>query len=386
MSSEPISQDYSETDLGWIALNMVPGVGPASAHRLAEACGGPERVLAASPEVWAAVPGISAEQVASLGGFSWRERVERELRWCSNIACRVVTLAHAEYPALLRTVAAPPPVLYVRGALLPDDERAMAVVGCRNASHYGLSAARAIAGDLAQAGYTIVSGLALGIDAAAHAAALEAGGRTLAVLGHGLDRVYPPENRGLHDRLIETGAAISEFPLGMPPHKENFPRRNRLISGLALGVLVVEAAKKSGALLTAHWALEQGREVFAVPGQYDSRLSQGTHALIQEGAKLVTGFQDILDEIALTERRAAAAVPALPEIPPDLTSEQAAIVGVLEHEGLPADPLAAACGLPVPRLLAELLCLEMRGLVRAAPGGIYHASRTAGRRALGNQK
>ena len=211
---------------------------------------------------------------------------------------QTVTLNGAGYPRLLAEIHAPPPVLYMKGTLLPEDEAAVAIVGTRGATPYGLEVAGVLAGELARSGITVVSGLAEGIDAAAHEGALKAGGRTIAVVGHGLDRVYPPQHATLAARVAESGCILSEFSAGMPPLKENFPRRNRIISGLSLGTVVVEAPVKSGALITARFAMEQGREVFAVPGPAFSRQSHGAHALLQDGAKLVCRVEDILEELA----------------------------------------------------------------------------------------
>jgi len=360
--------------LAWIALNQVSGIGPAKAQRLVEVFQSPLQVFNASVEALAKVPGINADLAERLHKFAWREKAEWELAYARKARCRILTLEDADYPPLLRAVELPPPVLYVRGHFAPTDLQALAVVGCRRPSPYGLQATRALAGDLAQAGFTIVSGLARGIDTAAHEAALEAGGRTLAVLAHGLDLIYPPENRELHDRITDSGAAISEFALGMPPQRENFPQRNRVISGLARGVLVVEAGLNSGALITARWAVEQGREVFALPGRYDASQSQGAHALIQDGAKLVTGLQDLLDELpAVTELRILPGRTPMPVgTSSALTQEQQAIYQALESGSTHIDALAAACALPVSRLLGELLHLEMQGRVQSGPGGRYH--------------
>ncbi len=363
-------RSFSDAELAWISLNLVPGIGPMRAHRLAAAFGSPAAACAASVPELIRVHGIWEVLAQRLARDDWRDRAQQELERCRRLHCRVLTLDHPEYPALLRAIECPPPVLYLRGTLAAGDERALAVVGCRRPTSYGVQAAQRLAGDLALAGYTVVSGLARGIDTAAHEAALEAGGRTLAVLAHGLDRVYPAENRGLVARLTASGAVVSEFPLGMTPLKENFPRRNRVISGLARGVLVVEAGETSGALITARWALDQGREVFAVPGPIQSPQSHGTHALIQEGAKLTTSLPDLLAELTGAERPAQAR-PG-PE-PPPLTPQEERIRAVLtEVPDCPVDRLAADCGLPMDRLLTELVGMELRGWVRAAPGGVYH--------------
>lgn len=362
-----------DKSLAWIALNLLTGIGPVRAQRLAESLGGPEQAFLAPPEALAAVPDLRPEIIHGLQNFAWREAAEQELERCTRLGGRVLTLEDADYPALLRAIPFPPPVLYLRGRLVPEDEQALAVVGCRRPSAYGQQAARDLTLELARAGLTIVSGLALGVDAEAHHAALDAGGRTLAVLAHGVDQIYPPANRKLHGRILENGAVLSEFPLTTLPHKGNFPRRNRIISGLALGVLVVEAGARSGSLITARWAVEQGREVFALPGQYHSALSEGTHALIQEGAKLVSRVQDILAEIlpetAARPQPAAQSRAPLPEI---LTPTQVLIFQALANGSRHVDQLAAACQCPVSQVMTDLLALEMQGLVACSPGQIYH--------------
>jgi DNA processing protein len=368
--SLPNKPEVTTDTLAWIALNLVPGIGPMRAHRVAAAFGSPVAACCASAPELIRVRGIDDTLAERLTADDWRQRAEKELERCRRVGVRVLTLDHPEYPELLRAIDFPPPVLYVRGAFTPRDAQALAVVGCRRPTPCGVQAARRLAGDLALAGFTIVSGLARGIDTAAHEAALEAGGRTLAVLAHGADRVYPAENRGLVARLTASGAVVTEFPIGMSPLKENFPRRNRIISGLARGVLVVEAGEASGALITARWALDQGREVFAVPGPFNAPQSQGAHALIQEGAKLTTSLPDLLAELSGAERPASA-LPAPP--PPALSPEQERIRTALnETRGCHVDRLATACGLSMERLVAELVGLELRGWVHAAPGQVYH--------------
>jgi len=356
--------------LAWIALNSVPGIGPVLSHRLSQALGSAAAVFQTPAEQLAQCPGVRPEVADRIAAFRWQEAAHKELDGCAAAACRLFTLDDPEYPGPLRQIDCPPPVLYVRGEWTPADARALAVVGSRTPSHYGLAACRSLATGLAEAGYTVVSGLARGIDAAAHAAALDAGGRTIAVLAHGLAcPVYPRENRKLHESIVRQGAAVSEFPLAMPPVAMNFPRRNRIISGLAQGVLVVEAGAKSGSLITARWAAEQGREVFAVPGQFNAPLSQGAHALIQDGAKLVTRLEDILEEIVSEKRPAPAAAPAAKLLA--LSEIQAKIMQALDNTALHIDQLAQASGQPVATLLSELLGLEIQGLVVSSPGQRY---------------
>ncbi len=349
------------------------GIGPVRAHRLAEAFGSPEQAFAQPVTALVEQAKLTLETAERLKSLDWPRCVDDEWKRCGLVNCRMVTLEDAQYPSLLREVPAPPPVLYVRGTLTKDDEKAMAVVGCRKPSRYGVEAAAKFSRELVERGFTVVSGLAYGIDACAHQAVVEAGGRTVAVLAHGLDRVYPEDHRDLHDRIVQSGAVVSEFPLGVAPLKENFPRRNRLISGLAQGVLVVEAGAQSGALITARWALEQGREVFALPGRYDVLTSQGTNALIQEGAKLVMGINDILEELALDAELAGVRPEALPsESPlPELTPQQQQIYQALVSGARHVDQLSAEVNQPVSQLLNELLHLELKGWVHPAPGGYY---------------
>jgi len=364
----------SSNRLAWIALNLIPGIGPATAHRLAQLCGSASAVFSAPASVWRSLRGAEA-LARHLQAYAWQEEAEAECNRAGRLGVRLLTLEDAEYPANLRFTSCPPPVLYVRGRLEPEDQQALALVGTRRPSEYGLSAARALTRDVATAGYTIVSGLARGIDAEAHVAALSAGGRTLAVLAHGLDQVYPAEHRRLAERVSEQGAVLSEFPLGVDPQPANFPRRNRIISGLSQGVLVVEAGLESGALITARWAGEQGRDVFAVPGPYQARQFQGSHALIQDGAKLVTCAKDVLQE--LPRPAAARRMPARPSPAPDpacgavLTPGQQAIRKALSGGILHVDQLAVACGRPMAGMLAELTRLELLGLVRSTPGQCY---------------
>lgn len=296
---------------------------------------------------------------------------------------RIVALEDADYPQRLRTIYDPPAVLYVRGSLAPSDEIAVAVVGSRHASIYGLQCAERLAYDLALRGVTVVSGLARGIDAAAHRGALKASparrsstepgraGRTLAVLGNGLSRVYPPEHHALADEVTAHGALISEYPMETAPIPHNFPRRNRIISGLSLGVVIVEAARRSGALITADCALEQGREVFAVPGPITAVSSQGTHHLLKQGARLVTSVEDILDELRLVPQPVRASFPddrgtaptaALPE------AERRVFACVSERDPLDIDVIAGHSGLAVAEVSSLLLQLEVKQLIRQLPG------------------
>lgn len=291
-----------------------------------------------------------------------RERVR-------GVGARLLTLADAEYPRALRFIYDPPPLLYVRGRLLPEDAQAIAVVGARSASPYGIAVAQALSRDLATSGITVVSGLAVGIDGAAHRAALRAGGRTIAVLGCGIDIVYPPGHRRLAEEIAEHGAVVSEFPIGEPPRSFNFPRRNRIVSGLSLGVIVVEAGEHSGSLITARLAAEQGKEVMAVPGQVGTYRTRGTHRLLRDGAVLVESGTDVI----------GAALPWLLEKPAEnvqtdrplsagLTPEMTKLIGCFDGAAAQVDQLIEKSGFGAARVLELLLELEIAGWVTQHPG------------------
>ena len=283
----------------WVALNMAAGIGPVRFQRLLDICGGARGAWEAS-DLDLAAAGLERRTADSLRRLRQRTSPEAVARRLAQLGIRALTLLDNEYPSNLRQIADAPPVLFVRGRLLAEDSLAVALVGTRRATAYGRAVTERLARDLATAGVTVVSGLAKGVDTAAHVAALEAGGRTLAVLGNGLDQVYPPENGALARRIAEDGrgALVSEFAPGVPPDAVNFPRRNRIISGLSRGVVVVEAAERSGSLITAQYALEQGREIFAVPGSPLDPRAKGANRLIKEGATLTESAEDILSVLA----------------------------------------------------------------------------------------
>lgn len=343
----------------WVLLSMVPGIGPARFKRLIESFGGAETAWHADARELA-LAGLDPRAVEQLVHLRRRLDPEAEQRRLERLRIRVITLDDADYPALLREIADPPPVLYLQGELRPGDERAVGVVGTRRASAYGRQVVEHVVGDLARMGVTIVSGLARGIDACAHRVTLEAGGRTLAVLGNGLDQVYPPEHARLAAQVREQGALVTEFPLGMRPDAINFPRRNRIISGLSLGVLVVEAGRTSGALITADFAAEQGRDVFAVPGSIFSPGSVGTNQLIRDGARPVVEARDILEELDLG---LVSGQPTAREFEPADPTE-ARILRVLGAEPVHIDAIGRASGLPMGELASTLTMLELKGLVR----------------------
>lgn len=358
-----------------LLLNMASGVGPTRLRRLLEAFGTLERVCSAAAEQLQCVAGIGPLVAARIAETCRNERLmEQELTRAAAHKAAILTLEDAAYPTLLRAIYDPPLALYVRGTLEPSDEIAVGIVGARRASSYGLQAAERLGYDLALRGVTVVSGLAVGIDGAAHRGALKAGGRTVAVLGSGLARLYPPEHRALADQVAEHGALLSEYPMETAPLPAHFPQRNRLISGLSLGVVVVEAGPRSGALITADCALEQGREVFAVPGPITSVTSQGTHELLRHGAALVGSVDDILEALRLIpqpaarhaaqaeETGASEAPAALPDV------ERRVFVCVEDREPSYVDAIAQRSGLALPQVSSALLQLELKRLVRQLPG------------------
>jgi DNA processing protein len=363
-----------------LRLAIVPGIGPARMAALLARFGSVERVLATPAAQIAALPGFGPEfarRVAGAGTAEGRERVRAALAVLDRVGARVVTQDDALYPASFRALPDPPLVLYVLGDLHLLSEAAIAVVGTRAPTDYGCRVAARLAGELARAGYGIASGMAKGIDAVAQSAALDAGGTTVGVLGHGIDRIYPPENQRLFHRVRERGLLISELPPGEEPMAGNFPRRNRLIAALSAGVLVVEMGERSGARHTVEYALELGREVFAIPGPIGSAVSVGTNQLLKEGARLVTSTQDILEElhgvgvVPPAAGRAAAAdvrADAPRAAPADLAPEEARVFGLLADDPRHVDELATAAGMAPHVALTALLGLELRDLAESLPG------------------
>ncbi len=351
-------------------MALTPGVGPRLRSHLIARFGSAEEALRQSAAALASVEGIGpklAERIAAASEVD----VDAELHAAATAGVFPVALGDRPYPAPLRFIFDPPGVLFVRGEPRDDDDLAVAIVGSRHATRYGLRQAETLARELARAGVVVVSGLARGIDGAAHRGAMEAGGRTIAVLGGGLLRLYPPEHVGLADRVAAQGWLVSEAPPNRPPMSGAFPQRNRIISGLSLGVVVVEAAQRSGALITTTHAAEQGREVFAVPGPIDSPLSAGCNRLIQDGAKLVASVDDILDEIDLAPRSAGEAVMPESEAPPvpvDLSDTERAIWGLIDAAPTAIDTIVGRSGLEAAKVLSTLSGLEMRGIVRRHSG------------------
>jgi DNA processing protein len=357
----------------WLALNRISGVGRVLYRRLIDRFGAPSGVFQSDRRELLGVEGLREQTARNILNFKGEDAVEREIEALDRLKIHLLTLRDPLYPPLLAEIHDPPPFLYYQGCPSPQDRGVMALVGSRNGSPYGIKVTERLAYSLAQQGLTIASGLARGIDTAAHEGALVAKGRTVAVLGSGLDQLYPPENRKLADRIAATGMICSEFPPGTLPERQNFPVRNRIISGLSLGVVIVEAGLRSGSLITARLALEQGREVFAVPGSIESFKSSGTHRLIKQGAKLVEQVRDILEEIpgAFSRGPSVPTEQAVSSPLPAFTPEQEKIWKALGDGPVQVDPLARQTELGVGSLLAQLLEMEIKGWVRQLPGKFF---------------
>ena len=371
---EDIDLDGNDFDDGELAdallLAMVPGVGPIIRRTLLGRFGSAAAVLDARGAELDAVPGVGPKLRQAILMARDEIDVAGELARCREQGVDLLMETDDRYPRMLKEIPDPPGVLYARGELLPQDGLAIGIVGSRHATRYGIAQAERLARGLASAGMTVVSGLARGVDAAAHRGALAADGRTLAVLGSGLGRIYPAEHVGLADEVAAAGAVLSESPLDQPPFRQAFPQRNRLISGLSLGVIVVEAAKKSGALITARHAMEQNREVFAVPGRIDNRMSQGCHQLLRDGAKLVESVDDVLEELGpLVEATPdAAGEPVARPAELKLNDVERAVLSAVGAEPVLVDVVVDASGCDVPRVLSTLNVLELRRLVRRVDG------------------
>ena len=358
----------------WIALNMIPGVGSSTFRRLLKFFGSPEVVLKASLKDLNRLKGLTPAVCQSIIDSRDKLPIQKELDLIQRHNCKVITIQDESYPANLKAIYDPPPLLYVKGDLLPVDSSAISVVGTRTASSYGKMTAEKLSGHLAVRGFTIVSGMAYGIDTAAHEGALNAGGRTIAVMGNGLSFIYPERNAGLLERIVSSGAAISEFPMATKPLKVNFPIRNRLISGMSFGTLVVEAPKRSGALLTAYCALEQDREVFAVPGQISSEMSSGAHELIKQGAKLVESVEDILEELPDRKLQPLAEENFKLEekkMEIQLSGDERRIWDAIGTSQIHIDEISRKSALPSYKVSAVLVMLELKGLVQQSSGKMF---------------
>lgn len=353
-----------------IALNALSNIGPVNFQHLLNRFGSAADALAAPSAALEETPGIGPKAAAQIAACDGAKTASRERAIAEKAGVSIATMMDDSYPANLKLAHTPPPVLYIAGEIRREDALAIAVIGTRGPSPYGRIAAENFTAMLARRGLTIVSGMARGIDTMAHRAALEAGGRTIAVLGSGLDRCYPPENGELFKQIARSGAVISQFPFGAEPDKRNFPIRNRIISGLSLGVLVIEAGEKSGTMGTAYGALDEGREVFAVPGRIDSPKSIGCNRLLQKGAKLVISPDDVVNEFP-PEVRAALAAPGAEEPRAPLSPDAGRIAELLRNGERHVDYLVEGSGMPSGVVLGILLEMELRGTVRQLPGKLF---------------
>ncbi|HOY10047.1 MAG TPA: DNA-processing protein DprA [Candidatus Omnitrophota bacterium] len=364
-----------------VVLNAVPGLSNRMVLRLIGHFGTAVAVLRAKSRVFAGIEGVSAAAVKNIRCFEQDEFLKKEYSLCSSLKIQVTTLWEDGFPRILKQIPDCPVVLYHKGDIRHEDDTSVAVIGSRRATVYGRLVAEQLASRLADFGITVVSGMARGIDSAAHTGSLKARGRTLAVLGCGLTHIYPPENEGLMETIARHGAVLSEFPLETAPLRYNFPRRNRIISGLSLGVIVVEAHRRSGALITSRFALEQGREVFSVPGRVDQPASWGTNQLIKDGARVVLGVEDILEELRIPLRncpsqrvfqeRASGRGGLKPAAGMNLTAGQQLIYDNLDGKPVHIDGLAAQCQKAGTEITEALLQMELRGFVKRWPGQYY---------------
>ncbi|MCX7922365.1 MAG: DNA-processing protein DprA [Clostridia bacterium] len=356
----------------WVWLNSVPGIGARRASQLLEYFECPENIWNARKEELSRLPFLTRKTIENLMDKKIRDESEKHLERIYNHKIKVITIKDDLYPCYLKSIYDAPPLLFVKGQV-EKDEKTIAIVGSRRATSYGLDMAERIGYELSKLGVTVVSGMARGIDSRAHSGSLKAGGRTLAVLGCGLDTVYPPENKPLMQRIEESGAVISEYLPGVKPVAQNFPARNRIISGISLGVVIIEANEKSGSLITADFALEQGREVFAVPGNITSSNSKGTNKLIREGAKIVTDIDDILEEIKVhrsSNNKEHRLVVKKPQFD-GLDSDERIIAEQLSIEPTHIDLLAEKSKINIQEMNAILIMMELRGIVEQLPGKIF---------------
>ena len=353
-----------------LRLALVPGIGPHLWRRLLEHFRTPQAVLAASLEELQQIRGIGLQTSQAILAAHRDRRAEETIAVCQQCGIEVLTETAATYPQLLREIPTPPNLLFVRGSLRACDSLAIGIVGTRRVTNYGRRQAQRLAAELSHAGLTIISGLARGVDAAAHYGALDAGGRTIAVMGSGLLHIYPPEHRTLARRIQDCGALLSEFPPNHQPSRSTFPQRNRIITGLSLGVIVIEAPEKSGALISAQHALEQGREVFAMPGPVDKKTSRGCHHLLRDGARLVTSARDVLDDLGPLFKEIPATDGRMIRHPAELrlNQQEQAVLNAIATKPTHLDKVIATSRLSANQVLATISVLEIRQLVRRLTG------------------
>jgi len=355
-----------------IALNMLPTVGPVRLRKLLEVFKDSPRILAAKRSELRMVEGIGNEVADQISNWESIVDLAAELKRVREFGASVITQESPSYPKSLREIHAPPIVLYIWGELQERDHHAIGIIGARRTTHYGTESAKKLAYQLAYAGLTVISGLARGIDTAAHQGALAAKGRTIAVIGSGLSKLYPPENRGLADKIRDgNGAIVSEFSMEIEPDRQTFPMRNRIIAGWSHGILVVEAGLNSGALITASQALEQGRSVYAVPGHINAPSAMGSNRLIQQGAKLVMDASDVLDDLQILLPETKPSPEAAARLLPPLTKDESRVYAAIDSTETPIDQIAAKSDLPSAVVSSTLLRLELKHLVKQLPGKYF---------------
>lgn len=358
--------------IGWLTLYLTPGLGNSAIKRLVERFGDVQNILKTDERVLMGVQGISRDLARKISKRAYEAKGLEEMEKMENAGARLLTYTDPDFPPLLREISSPPVCLYRKGRAFPEEQLFVGVVGSRNPTHYGLRVAREMGMGLARRGAGVASGLARGIDAAAHTGCLDGGGFTIGVLGTGIDVVYPASNQGLYERVMNQGVVLSEFPMGSPPEPRNFPIRNRIISGLSRGVAVVEATMKSGSLITASFALDQGREVFAVPGSIGSFKSTGTHALIKQGAKLVENADDILGELGLSGSGTRLHGGKQARTPlPDMDEMEKKIYEMIGDVPAHMDYIVRTGKLDPGEASGVLLKMELKGLVKQLPGKMF---------------
>lgn len=357
----------------WLALYMISGLGNSAIKKLIQRFGNPEAVFEADLQELLQVDGIRKESARRIVKKEIGLNPEAELKKVEKCNARIVTYSDPSYPKILKEIHQPPMVLYVKGKDIPTNHTFIAMVGSRNPTHYGLKTSEKIAFGLARRRVGVVSGLAQGIDSAAHRGCLRGDGFTIAVMGTGIDRVYPATNRRLFDQILENGAVITEFPMGSPPEPKNFPIRNRIISGLSRGVAVVEATKKSGSLITASYALEQDRDVFAVPGSVDSFKSIGTHFLIKQGAKLIENADDILGEFGFfnTPTLDRNGMRGTSGVPPNMSETENKIYEIIGDYPMHIDEIGRMVHMDAGGVLSSLMKMELNGIIKQLPGKMF---------------
>jgi len=366
----PLMKQWADPTFSWLALKMIPNLGNITYRRLLERFGDPTTVFNAKLQELLKIEGIRAETAKNIVSKHWEGDPQRELQRIKQIGARLITIFDSSYPLSLKQIYDPPPLLYIKGKDLPIEKTMIAVVGSRNPSHYGLKVTEEICQGLAMRNIAVVSGMARGIDAAAHWGSLSVKGSTVAVLGSGIDVIYPSSNVKLYYHMADTGSVITEFPLGTSPEGKNFPIRNRIISGLSKGVVVIEASLRSGSLITASLALEQGREVFAVPGSIESFKSTGTHFLIKQGAKLVENADDILQDIGETSSSGHVPSGKTPNLVP-LTQDEELIVGILNTYPMHIDEIVRTSRFDSAKVAGILTALELKGAVKQLSGKMF---------------